>query len=498
MAYTKTPLNSTDQNAQIPLLPQWTSRDAPNLKDIKNTNVIWEITNGPNGPESAVAIKRDGFTQVLSLAGPVYLVHWFTLDSNLYLFGAFGMLVYNPNTWALVASDNSISFTRVMGSVEFQYENGSVNLIVTDGSNLVRVVGFVLTPITDPDRPTIHKPFPVYLDGYLFLADLKGNICNSSLNDPTNWSASDFIAVDAYPDGLQAIARHGVYIVAFGTASIQFYYDAANPTGTPLAVYSASIPQIGFRGGLASFGDYLMFTGAPNNGPPSVFKLDGFKVEDVGNAAVSRKLQAFDITNATFNRTGHSLLLNGHRVYTWTDDVYTGTGPKPQPAPYNLAIDVDTGEWINLEWQVSGTFPAYSSCRVENSTGYSTIMVMIPGTGYDGAVFKSDTNTYQDNGVNFSMQFVTKNYNFGSQRIKFGTRLLVGADQASSDTFVQISWSDDDYRTFNVPRQVNLANKYTQLYSLGSFRRRAHRVTYSDNFPMRFTSLEMDFGIGQA
>lgn len=501
MAYTRTPLNSTDQNTQIPLLQQWATRDISNSKDIVTKNVIWEIVSGPNGPETAVAVKREGHQLIYTAPSPIYCVHFWNsgLSNYLMLFGVFGAISFTISnvdvgtSLAPFSTSNVVSFGVETRATEFQYENGTVEIIVTDGNNLCRYDASTLTPITDPDRPIQHQPYPVYLDGYLFLADLNGNICNSDLNNPASWTAGNFIGADMYPDKLLAIARNGVYIVAFGQYSLQFYYDAANSTGTPLALQNTTSPQIGFLGGLATIGDTLMFAGQLRGGPPSIYRMDGLKVVDVGNNSVSREMATF--SGGITKWFGHVLNYQGHKIYTCTVTLLSGAPADPYPFTY--ALDIDTGQWFQLTWQGSAVFDLYTSTTAKWRNGFTSILVFWTG-GASVNLYSSNLNVYQDAGVNFDVQFTTKNYDFGTRRIKFGTRLLVNADQPPSTSNVLISWSDDDYQTFNSPRTVNLANSYTQLYSLGSFRRRAYKVTYTDNFPMRFVSLEKDYSIGQA
>lgn len=111
----------------------------------------------------------------------------------------------------------------------------------------------------------------------------------------------------------------------------------------------------------------------------------------------------------------------------------------------------------------------------------------------DANIYRFSDTAYQDNGVNFEMKFRTSMENFGTNRIKFGTRILVDCDQTPTTSNVMISWTDNDYQTFSTPRAVDVSHAYKQLYALGRFRKRAYQVTYSDNFPMRMNGLEFDY-----
>lgn len=494
MAFSKTAMQDTDQTRDIPLLQQWQNRAADGLKDVESVNVVWDVVQDPVEPYY-VAIKREGLFPFGTSPPPTEIFgtyFWRGPSLNwIVTVGAFGVRVYDSVTGFLLFSPATVLFNdKQIGFTVYQYEDGTQLLIITDGTILATLDSLgVTTLIGDPDRPLNHVPYPVYLNGYLFLGDEKGNISNSKVNDPYTWEASNFITAEAYPDPILALARHGSYIVAFGQTSIQFFYDAANPTGTPLAVYSASTPQIGFRGGLAQHGDTLYFIGLPNRGNLSVYALTGFKAESLGSSALARRLDTF-LTFPDFIRAGHILAINGHTLYTWCDRSTAGL----QPLDSVFALDIDTKLWTKLEAFGLDTFPARSSILVENFSSTQTLVTFYGGTVF----FRFLPITYRDNGIDFRVQFTTKNYDFGTRRTKFGARLLLSADQPATASNCQVSWSDDDYQTWSTPRNVNLANRYTQLYALGSFRKRAFRVSYTDNFPMRFTKMELDYSQGQA
>jgi hypothetical protein len=82
--------------------------------------------------------------------------------------------------------------------------------------------------------------------------------------------------------------------------------------------------------------------------------------------------------------------------------------------------------------------------------------------------------------------------------MKFTSRLLFGTDLTSSTSLLNISWSDDDLNTFTSSRTVDLSKTYVPLWACGSFRKRAFKFTYADNFPMRWRSVEIDYNQGQA
>jgi hypothetical protein len=110
----------------------------------------------------------------------------------------------------------------------------------------------------------------------------------------------------------------------------------------------------------------------------------------------------------------------------------------------------------------------------------------------------SPTATNDNETINFTCIFKTQPMDFGNYRVKFMGRMLFYTDQTPSTSFMNVSWSDDDMSTYSTPRQVDLSRVYEPLYACGSFRKRSLQITYTDNFAMRWKSVEVDYDQGSA
>ena len=95
--------------------------------------------------------------------------------------------------------------------------------------------------------PTTTSSSVKTLNGYIFVC-VNGDIYNSDLDLPDSWNTSDFISTEVYPDDIVALAKYKNYLVAFGTNTIEFFYDAANTSGTPLARQEGILHNIGCVG----------------------------------------------------------------------------------------------------------------------------------------------------------------------------------------------------------------------------------------------------------
>src|ERR1700752_1256554 len=198
MAYTKAPMENTDQNKQISLMYDWESREnslttPSGIRGTEAQNVVVElIKNEASGDQYARTIKRDGSELVFTMntdpgEGGCGIYYW-KRANRLVGVSATRINFYNLDT-GLVTASATINMPNGpicgIGFTEFLYDNGTTDLVVSDGQFLNVVnVSCVVTVITDPDFPGTHNPYPVFLDGYLFVSNTNGNIDNSDLNNP--------------------------------------------------------------------------------------------------------------------------------------------------------------------------------------------------------------------------------------------------------------------------------------------------------------------------
>jgi hypothetical protein len=509
MAYTNTPAVSTYQNKVIPFAEEWETRDYTNSKDVQNINVVWDIVKEPITGDSYVeAIKREGVD-----------VWWSNFGSGLQIMGIYtwkaygdgyivvvtpaGVYLVNAMSGALPIIVNSSGCTISgnpgvhVGFDEYQYDNGQKRIVFSDGiSTYVYDGGFnTAVKITDADFPTPHLPYPVVLDGYLFISDLKGNIQNSALNDPMNWAAGDFISVESYSDNTLALCRVGQYICALGNESIQYFYDAANPTGTPLAAQT-TVLRIGYMGGLAQHGEDTYFIGQPPEGAPSVYQLTGLKAQPIASLPASRRQIRYQ---AAF--IAGVVVFKGRAVYLWREDKdFIGLNQ------ITYGLDLSCGLWSQFNYgtpldTLNYPFPINDSCTYRDVNGIRTLMLFRQSAN----IYSTTPTANLDNGQTFDVVLRTKNLDFGSRRNKFGSRLLAHCDQlddVAGHKYLTVVWYKDDYRTplppgpFSPGASMDLSNEYPVVWGLGVFRKLAIQVTYNGNQAFRMRGLEIDFNLG--
>jgi hypothetical protein len=495
MAYSKTPMQDVYQTKQIPLMETFETRSPDGAKDVVNQNVVWDQLQDIDGPYFE-AMKRDGcrlWATIPGTPGAVLIrgMHWRTDGAGVIIATNTNIYFYNREG-TQQGAPISVSFALAGGEIvrftEFLYDDGTTSYIACDSTNCYVIKSGVATLIADADFPTEFLPYPVFLDGYLFIATASGNIHNSDLNDPLTWQASNIITAESYADGLEALARHGQYIAAFGRNSIQFFYDAANPTGTPLAAQT-TVPRVGFIGGLAASEDTLYFIGQASNGKESIYYLKSLDPVEITSFPISRRIAA-DAVEAELEGTwGNIMVFNGHVLYTWRRD--DSNGPDTSPT---YALDVQTKQWCSLAFQNTVNFRVHSSIyNLDGTSGNGRSSGTLFCFDDSLSIYEVQHDIYQDDGVNFTAQFTTGNQDFGNRRLKFGSRLLLNCDQTPSTSNMLVTWSNDDYQSYVATRTINAASTYPVTHVIGQFRKIAFKVTYADNFPMRWRNLELDY-----
>lgn len=404
------------------------------------------------------------------------IYHWKTGPGD---YSVVGNVLYHGNT-ALQTLSTS---TGTVGFIEYQNITTSY-LIVLDGiSGWVISTSNVVTQIVSANFPAGHSVQAAFMDGYLFV--IKGNtddIYNCNLNDPFTWSAGDFVSAEMYPDKLVALTRQNNYIVAIGQKSIEYFYNTGVSPGTPLARNSAAAHQIGSPApaSVSQTEEQIIFLGQTNSGEYSIWMMDGFQPTEIGIDPVKKSINAQG--SLILATTAFCARLGGHRFYilnlistTW---VY----------------DFGTKMWH--QW--SGISALYSMDRGEGSP---IIQDANPGNQYRLVYGVSTDDNYTLGSVSTSPMVSTATsakLDFGNMNRKFMSRFTLVCDvpNGSNSTSCSIQWSDDDYQTWSTARTITIGDTISTITQLGSFRRRAFKLTYSQIYPLLLEGFEVDTNMG--
>lgn len=444
---------------------------------------------------------------------------WEKTAGTVYYFSVNGTGVYtstDATTWTQV---NTLltSATTPVRFTEFIDDSNQKKLVMVDGvEGYVYTTNAAGTKITDVDFPTPHVPFPVFLDGYIFLAKAgTGDIYNSNLNDPTAWTAGDFISSELYPDDVQALLKINNYILAVGLEGSEFFYDAANASGSPLARYEGGSLAFGtkFPNAIASNKRQAVILSNNNDGEFVLKVVEDFKSEDIDpgfltQALNSRLTASSNSINAAAVR-GYFLRQAGDVMYVIN---FQGDTSSPNSLNKTFALNIENGYWTELRIGATGDapYPVYFTANSTTLRATTYVSGHYGGTPFFGHL--SETASAQDvftNGagtVTIYTELRTPNLDFDTANIKTMSRFGIDVEVGNSTTTtsgstvtMSVYWSDDDYATWTTARELIFGPSlnYPFITQLGAFRRRAFKLVYAGTVFLRLKSLNMDINKGQ-
>jgi hypothetical protein len=484
MAYSKNPEFSTYQTKPIPLISELNSRGSTTATDVDYLNCYVEYIKNKTTQQQEMSLrKRWGSTSLISLVNATTRGWYYWEDqAKLFIAQSDDIYVYSIPSGTLSTTLNTVFPTTTSGPVgftEFLYDNGTVKLVVTDGTTLSTIdTSNTVVAGADADMPA-HLTSIVYLDGYLFMVKSgTSDLYNSNLNDPLAYTTDGFTSSEMFPDKIVDVRKLNNYIVVFGTDSVEYFWDAANETGSPLQRNDTPIKLAGLIGGIAQLGNKIYFIGDNNKSEASIFVMEDFKVNPISNESLRRWLTA----NTSSTLYANIVSMDGHDFYV----LYTGS--------YTYVMELETGLWHRWGWQDDASFNLQFAINCRTTTSYTPVFIL---NGV-GTVYKFDVSLYQDAGSAVNTTWITDNAEFDTFNRKSMSSLTLWADKPTSSSSVLIQWSDDDYQNYTTGVSVDLYQECPRIYRLGSFRRRAFKFTHTANQPLRIKKVEVDINIGQS
>lgn len=415
------------------------------------------------------------------------------------------------NSHASVVSTSPTAGTKKCKFVE---SGGLLVLLDTENSQGFTITtGDVVTEITDVDFPPKQTPAVALayggasLDKYLFVLGTNGIIYNSMVNDPTAWAALDFLDAERSPDGGQYLGKHHDTIVVYGVRTIEFFYDAANTTGSPLSRRQDVSYQIGCTSGESVWeeGHRSFFVGTDFSGSLKVFTLENFQVRKISTSSIDSLLTQA-ITKDEYLVNGSGFSASGHTYYIL--NLYLTPGDS-EPTT-TLVFDDTTGLWGQWETTVNGLskFPLMSwSVRTgvqprygegilfngdmisinDNFNPQDTVLSSTYVTdGYvsDGYVLSSN-----ESGTQINLKIRTGQSDGGSEIKKKMPNIRHVGDLTETSQNLTIRWAKENNASFNAGTTVD-TSIFQRVNRIGSFRRINFEIDYSGTEVLRLEALE--------
>lgn len=533
MSYSPNPIYSTYSAKEIQVSTDILLRPSSLATGLANITQDAGMVNLLSIKEDSeeVAITRPGIvTSGTPPAGKVRGFHnWDTgptsVGSHLYVCVDDKVYFQNGGSWVLKITWSGSTGSGPVRFAEFIDDVNTKKLIVVDGiDGYILDTSAVATHITSVNFPTPHVPFPVFLDGYIFLAKQNtGDVYNCDLNTPDTWTAGNFLSAEMYPDNINALVRAENYIVVIGSQSTEYFYDAGNSPGTPLArVEGASLP-IGCLAvdSIATNKGSIVMLANNNDGQYTVAVIENQRYSDIGANFVVPLFMAKSALGFADDTTARGYFFR-HRselfyVLSFGDGIaYNSSSQTP-----TFAYSFSTKKWAELRFGSDGTsaFPVYftqGATRAGTSTWcaghFPNAGATVSFIGYLHDFTGQATDSVPSSTPFIYQEFRTATADMGTMNRKWMNRLGLVADVSDSTLVnltsdpvnVTLSWTDNDYKTWSAGVSLNLSTQdtggnniyYPFVTQLGSFIRRAFRVIYTGK-PMMFRKLVAAINKGQ-
>jgi len=364
------------------------------------------------------------------------------------------------------------------------------------------------------------------LDGYWFVMDETGIIYNSALDNVDSFPATGFITAERNADKGVYLGRHKDGIVAFGTRTVEFFYDAANKVGSPLNRRQDIFHNTGCGDGLSVWenGDLVYFVGSDPSGSLGVYKLENYGLEKVSTDTIGSYIN-HNVTKEELRIVGTGFNAQGHLFYILT--VYSlSTEATPAIAPEKtLVFDTMTKLWGVWTTAVNGNtvFPlmawtkrtggssATASARIgegimangdvitlgDNMIPLDTILGF---TGYfEDDVFEEGyfSLTSPDNSSAIDLGIRTGDWDGDTNKLKFQHTAKPTIDETPTSQTMTLKWSTGaeqdgtftDGRTMDTSRR-NIARRG------GKFTKRNYQIDYSGADQLYVDDIEIDVTVG--
>lgn len=424
-----------------------------NAADSRMVNLFPEVVP-EGGKEPAFLQRAPGLNLLATIGtGPIRGLWAFSADDGI-AFVVSGEEVYTIDNTYYARKIGEVSGT---GPVSMS-DNGTQLFIACNGpSYIYNTNTLAFGQITDVDFPGAVTV--CYLDGYfVFNEPNSQKMWVTALLDGTSIDPLEYASTEGSPDGLVAVASNFREVWAFGTNSIEVWYDSG-ATDFPLQRIQGAFNELGCAApySVAKMDNSIFWLGRDRRGQGIVYRAEGYGGRRISTHAVEWQIQQYgDLSDAvayTYQQDGHNfyVLIFPSANTTW---VY----------------DAATNAWHERAGLLNGDFTRHrSNCQMAFNNK------IVVGDFENGNIYAFDLDDYTDNGAIQKWLRSWRAIPTGQNNLKrtaqhslqldleTGTGLNLGQ---GSDPQVMLRWSDDGGHTWSNEHWISIGK-------IGEFYRRA-------------------------
>lgn len=288
--------------------------------------------------------------------------------------------------------------------------------------------------------PTTTSASARILNGYVFVC-VGGDIYNSDLDLPDSWNTSDFISTEIYPDDVVALAKYKNYLVAFGTNTIEFFYDAANTSGTPLARQEGILHNIGCigQGTVTDSEDVIYWISQTSSGTYSIWTLEKFEAKKVSTPEIdvflTRRINEVAILNSEYLNYYYMFVTRINGSLILCIPLFKTDSPNPTYISSILAVDFEKQAFY--EWELTSEGYDYIGKPVKFKSYY----VYCTTTGTDIIFVVLGLPRYEPTLGGIPQDLILQSPSFETNPLDFGTNNYKVLNEISFNCFASIGTS---------------------------------------------------------
>jgi len=472
------------------------------------TNGMIDTVNGTDITTQRPSIDLFEQASVESLAARGRAIYFWDSNNTLYYL--------NNDTILKGSASGNLATTITAGTKKCKFLQLNQYLILlnpADNKGYYIATGDTVTQIAS-NFPSDIVPGGAILDGYLFVMDASGTIYNSNLDDVTTWTSGDSINAEREEDGGVYLGKHHDHIVAFGERTIEFFYDNANATNSPLNRREDLSYTIGCADGYSVWdnGDQTVFVGTDLNNGIGVYILDKFSVKKVSTNDIDLLLSQAT-TRDEYDVIGGGFTAQGHSFYTMT----LHTTPSDITSEATYVFDLTAGKWYIWETSVGtqSNFPlvdftirAGTDARFgqgimangdiilvnndltpQDTIAASTYIV----TDYIDAGYFTDSGA-QGTAMTTKIRF--GHFDGGENNNKFMSSLRPKMEKTTNSQTITVRWADGNEDNFIEAGTFDAQYQYNKIRRCGRFYRRNIEIEFTSTEQLWIEALEADIKVG--
>jgi len=268
-----------------------------------------------------------------------------------------------------------------------------------------------IAAVTDAQRPT--SPNTCAFQGQRTLTDEDGTgqFKGSALIDPTSWLALDFATAESNPDNLIRVTNYRGTVVLFGDYTTEFWSNVGGSGFPYTRILGADIEYgLAARWSLSRFAGTFAFLSKNREGQVAVSILNGYNPPTrISNFEFENEINNYA---SVADATGFGYMLGGHPMYQLNFPT----------AGKSWLYDGSTQYWSELRHGANARHRAELGVDFLNQT--------IVADYENGKLYRLDSGTYTDNGVNIHMILRGRHIANQKKKVRF-TRLELGFEPAT-------------------------------------------------------------------